>query len=100
MKGWEAEGYGQAGIVGFRQTDLFAEGTLQLRHEIRQLGKARFLVGGGAWAAAQTGASRIDAGPIIAVDVPDFRLSLEWRQRLAGRAEPHSGPSLTLTSSF
>jgi hypothetical protein len=100
VKGWEAEGYGQAGMVGLRQRYLFADGALQLRREIGQVGKARLLLGGGLWAATQKGASRLDAGPSVSLRLKNVGLSLEWRQRLAGKAEPQSGPSLTLSSSF
>ena len=64
----------------------------------------RIDLGLGAWGAAQRGASRVDAGPWLSTALPvagrSLRLSLEWRQRLAGRATPSSGPALTIGTDF
>ena len=58
----------------------------------------------GAWGGAQDGASRLDIGPSAAVS---FRLgegrgrvAADYRIRVAGEAEPASGPALTLSAGF
>jgi hypothetical protein len=100
VRGWQVEGYGQAGLVGIRHPSLFADGALRLTKAIARTGKIKLEAGGGVWAAAQQGVSRLDAGPAVSVLTPAFRASFEWRQRLAGNAKPSSGPSVTLSSSF
>jgi hypothetical protein len=53
------------------------------------------------WGGAQPGLYRIDAGPRVTMRVRDnLRVHLDWRQRLAGNAEPGSGPAITLAGDF
>lgn len=96
-----AEGYGQAGMVGFRRRDAFADGRLSLLHE---LGGDRFAVGATVSGGAQPHLSRLDIGPSAQARFPlarkPVRLTVEWRQRIAGRARPGSGPAVTLATSF
>lgn len=91
--------YAQAGVVGLRSRDLFVDGSARLS---RRLGAIE--VGGGAWVAAQPGASRLDAGPSLAWRLPvrdaNLRLQVDWRVRIAGDAAPRSGPALTLAADF
>ncbi|MBS0285465.1 MAG: hypothetical protein JSS15_13700, partial [Proteobacteria bacterium] len=57
----------------------------------------------GAWGGAQRGAARLDVGPAAGVAVPaamPLRISLEWRQRIAGDARPGSGPALSIGADF
>jgi hypothetical protein len=93
------DAYGQAGIVGVRRRDLFADGAARLTFPI-----GRLRVGAGAWAAAQPGVSRIDAGPHADLTLPVANgfatLSADWRFRLAGGARPGSGPAITLSTGF
>ncbi len=93
------DAYGQAGVVGLRSRDLFADGALRLS---RRLGPVE--LGAGAWGAAQPGAARLDAGPSLAWRLPvrdaSLRLQADWRFRLAGDAAPRSGPALTLATDF
>jgi hypothetical protein len=93
------DAYGQAGTVGARSRDLFADGSLKLS---LPLGRVR--VGMGAWAAAQPRASRADIGPTASLTLPlagrNVALAVDWRLRAAGRAEPGSGPALTLATDF
>jgi hypothetical protein len=96
--GLRLDAYAQAGIVGARSRDLFADGSLKVTRPIGPVS-----VGGGAWGAAQPGASRFDLGPTIdwtSGDRSRFRLSADWRFRVAGEAEPGSGPALTLAAGF
>lgn len=93
------DAYGQAGIVGLHSHDLFADGSLRAGVPVRG-GK----VGFGLWAAAQPGAWRADAGPQASVRLPVQRANIvliaDWRFRIAGDANPRSGPSLTLAADF
>lgn len=91
------DGYVQAGIVGFRSRDLFADGGVTLtRPAYRQ-----FSAGFGVWGGVQPGLYRIDAGPRVSMKVRrNVRVHLDWRQRVAGNAQPGSGPVLTLAGDF
>jgi hypothetical protein len=93
------DAYGQAGMVGRRARDLFADGALRLS---RRVGPVE--LGAGVWGAAQPGAQRLDAGPSLAWRLPvrgaNLRLQADWRFRIAGDALPRSGPALTLAADF
>lgn len=93
------DAYAQAGVVGLRSRDLFADGAARLWAPA-----GRFEVGGALWGAGQPGAARLDAGPQVSGRLPtgraDLRLTADWRFRLAGDAEPGSGPALTLGADF
>jgi hypothetical protein len=97
----EAEGYAQTGIVGFRRQDGFIDGKLSLSTPLPRtpmsLGVA--LSGG-----AQPGVSRLDVGPQLQIRLPlpqgGARLSVEWRERIAGDAQPGSGLAITLAADF
>jgi hypothetical protein len=93
------DAYGQAGVVGARSRDLFAESSARLS---LPLGRLRLGLGG--WAAAQPGASRADVGPTASLRLPvagrSVTATADWRLRIAGRAEPGSGPALTLATDF
>lgn len=90
------DAYGQAGAVGTRSPDFFADGSARI-----SLPAGRLEFGAGAWGGAQRGAARLDAGPLVAIRLPGrTRVSAEWRFRIAGDAAPGSGPALTLGSDF
>jgi hypothetical protein len=93
------EGYGQAGIVGAKRRDLFADGGVRAGVSV-----GRLRVGGGIWGAAQPGVSRLDVGPTAALRLGVGRaaasLSADWRFRIVGNARPGSGPALTLAAGF
>lgn len=97
-------GYGAAGVVGARRRDLFAEGSATAHRRIAEAGPVSVEAGGGIWAAAQPGATRVDAGPSLrlrlATGTVQPVLSIDWRQRLAGGATPASGVAITLASDF
>jgi hypothetical protein len=91
------DAYFQAGVVGLRSRDLFADGALAFTRPIW----GRFSAGFGVWGGAQPGVYRVDAGPRLSIRLRDnIYAHVDWRQRLAGRAEPHSGPALTIAADF
>ncbi|NVD45421.1 hypothetical protein [Qipengyuania atrilutea] len=106
--GLEARGYGQAGYVGGDYETAFADGQIVADREVVSVdagGSAVALrIGAGAWGGAQEGASRADIGPSASVTVSrgqlSARLSAEYRFKVAGDAEPSSGPALTITAGF
>lgn len=95
-------GYAQAGIVGAKSRDMFADGSAALALPLDQAGMIS--IGAGAWAAAQPGVSRFDVGPSLRIRMPvqgqSMTLSADWRLRVAGDAAPGSGPALTLATDF
>jgi len=97
--GWNLllDGYAQAGVVGARSRDLFADGGISVMRPLF----GRFAVGAGAWGGYQPGLYRVDAGPRLSMRLRrNIRVDLDWRQRLAGTAEPASGPAVTLAADF
>lgn len=100
-----AEVYAQAGYVGGKFSTPFADGQIRLERGVGKLLQADLRAGGGAWAGAQKGASRMDIGPTATLGLPvgqsaSARLALDWRFRVAGDAQPGSGPALTLSAGF
>lgn len=97
--GLRLDAFGQAGVVGTRSRDVFADGSARVTAAV-----GRFDLGAGLWGGAQPGASRLDAGPHASVRLPlagqTVRLSAEWRFRIAGEARPGSGPALGLGTDF
>jgi len=99
-----AEAYAQAGYVGGEFATPFIDGQLRMERQLKQLGPATVRAGGGVWGGAQKGASRLDVGPAATLGlrigkVPS-RISVDWRFRVAGNAEPTNGPALTLSTGF
>lgn len=91
------DGYAQAGLVGLKERDVFADGGFTLSRPVI----GRFSLGLGAWGGYQPGIYRMDAGPRLSLQVrPNVSLHLDWRQRLAGAALPSSGPALGLGANF
>jgi hypothetical protein len=93
------DAYGQAGLVGTRSPDLFADGAVRAAMPVGPVE-----VGAGAWGGAQPGAARLDVGPQLSARLPitrlNIRASAEWRFRIAGDAAPASGPALTIATDF
>jgi hypothetical protein len=102
--GLELDGYAQAGIVGIESRDAYVDANVAVARAIPVARRTTLSVGGAAWAAAQPGASRVDVGPEAVLRLPagggGMRLSLSWRQRVAGSAAPGSGPAVTLGADF
>lgn len=102
--GAEADGYAQAGVVGARSHDLFADGALRIGRPIALPAGKRLMLGAGAWGAAQPGAARLDIGPRAALSLPVGGMNVtgaaEWRIRVAGDARPGSGAAFSLAADF
>ena len=101
--GIRAEFYGQAGYVGGKFETAFGDGQLRLDVGAADLGAGDVRIGAGAWGGAQKGASRVDVGPSASIAMPIgtsgfARFGLDWRVRVAGDAQPGSGPALTLSA--
>ena len=98
------DAYGEAGVVGLRRRDVFADGAMSIDREIAAVGPTRVSVGGMAAGAIQPGVARVDVGPRLTLRLPDVgqgsSIALDWRQRVAGGARPESGLALTLASDF
>jgi hypothetical protein len=95
--GFTLDGYAQAGIVGMRSRDLFADAGAAVTRPIYR----QFSGGFGVWGGVQPGIYRVDAGPRLTMKVRrNMRVHLDYRQRLAGNAEPGSGPTVTLAGDF
>lgn len=100
LGGFRLDAYAQAGIVGTRSRDLFADGAARLSLAVGP----RLKLGAGLWAAAQPGAERLDLGPQASLRLPVGGTSVtflaDWRLRVAGSARPGSGPALTMAAEF
>ena len=95
--GFNLDGYAQGGIVGARSRDLFFDGGATLTRPVH----GRYSAGFGVWGGVQPGLYRVDAGPRVTMQMrSNVRVHLDWRQRLAGNAEPGSGPAVTLAADF
>jgi hypothetical protein len=96
---WEfmLDGYAQAGVVGLKSRDLFVDGGFTLSRPVFR----QFSAGLGIWGGAQPGLYRVDVGPRLTMKVRrNLKVHLDWRQRLAGNAQPGSGPAVTLAGDF
>lgn len=102
MGGLIAEGYAQAGMVGLSRKDMFADGRASLIAPLDRSGATG--IGVSLSGGAQPELSRLDAGPVfqtrLPLDAVALRLSVEWRQHIAGNARPGSGLAVTLGSDF
>lgn len=95
--GFTLDGYAQAGVVGMSSRDLFADGGATFTRPLFR----EFSGGFGVWGGVQPGLYRVDAGPRLTMKVRrNVRVHADWRQRLAGNAQPGSGPVLTLAGDF
>ena len=91
------DAYLQGGVVGLRRRDLFVDGAFTATRPVFR----NYSAGFGVWGGAQPGLYRVDVGPRLSMKVRhNIRVHADWRQRLAGRAEPGSGPALTLAADF
>lgn len=105
----QLRGYGQAGYVGGGFATAFADGQLVADREVAifdltRSKRAGLRLGAGVWGGSQKGSERLDVGPSANLTVPvadaPVRLSLDYRIRAAGDAEPGSGVALTLSTGF
>ncbi|MEL6530097.1 MAG: hypothetical protein AAGK01_02415 [Pseudomonadota bacterium] len=107
--GLKGEAYGQAGYVGGDDPTPFADGQLVVSRDVAQFdlssaSSAKFSVGAGAWGGAQKDATRLDLGPTVRLDLTigsvPARVSVDWREQVAGDAAPDSGVAATLSTRF
>ena len=102
--GLEGDAYLQAGYVSGAFATPFADGQARLTRPVTVDRGVRAYAGAGAWGGAQDDGHRLDIGPTIGLEVPlgqvRTRMSLDYRFRIAGNAQPESGPALTLTAGF
>lgn len=102
--GLQAEAYVQGGYVGGRFATAFVDGQARVERAVARIGEAEVTAGAGAWGGAQEGAARLDVGPSAAVSFrlgdTRGRVAADYRFRVAGDAEPRSGPALTLSAGF
>ncbi len=100
----EAEAYLQAGYVAGAFATPFVDGQARIEQRMVRIGDAEVRLGAASWGGAQEGAARLDLGPTARLrfdirDVP-VRLSVDYRFRVAGDAEPGSGAAVTIVSGF
>ena len=94
---FDLDAYLQAGVVGFKSRDAFIDGAMTFTRPVYR----QFSGGVGVWGGAQPGVYRVDAGPRVTMKVRNnVRVHFDWRQRLAGNAQPGSGPAITLAGDF
>ncbi|GAO77035.1 hypothetical protein [Sphingopyxis sp. C-1] len=102
--GFRLDAYAQAGVVGVRRRDAFADGAIVVDRHLGPDDTSLLRLGALVAGAVQPGAARADVGPRLTLLLPDLgegtRIALDWRQRLAGNARPESGLALTLASDF
>ena len=102
--GLRLDAYAQAGLVGARRRDGFADGAVVVDRRLGEDEHARLRLGALAAGAVQPGAARVDIGPRLTLRLPEVgkgsRVALDWRQRIAGDAQPDSGVALTLATDF
>lgn len=102
--GFRLDGYAQGGAVGVSDPALFVDGAARAERAVAGIGRARLGFGAAAWGAAQPGIARVDIGPQAVLHLPlgtaGARLSAEYRFRVAGKARPADGVSLTLGADF
>ncbi|QNE32881.1 hypothetical protein F1C10_13730 [Sphingomonas sp. NBWT7] len=98
------DAYAQGGAIARDGVEGYVDAAARVAHPIARVGQTRLDLGVGAWGGAQRGASRLDLGPSVTLAVPlserVIRLSLDWRQRVAGDARPASGPALSIGTDF
>lgn len=99
-----AEAYFQAGYVAGRGATGFADGQVHVLHDVPGIDLGELSLGAAAWGGAQEGAQRLDLGPSARLDLTigkaPARVSLDYRERVAGDAEPPSGVAVTLSTRF
>ena len=107
--GFSLEAYGAGGYVGGNANTYFLDGQAAVtrpvsRVSLPRLGSTSVSVGAGVWGGAQEGASRVDVGPTLRFDVDigkiPARVSVDYREQVAGDAEPDSGVAATVSTRF
>ncbi len=98
------ETYGQVGYVLNDRNSYFFGGAATLQKELIRNDRKKVSVGTGIWTGGQRDLARVDVGPRLDIRFPvadtALRVSVDWRRRVAGNAEPGSGLAITLSSDF
>lgn len=107
--GFSLEAYAAGGYVWGDADTYFLDAQSALTRQIANFrnpdaSSAALSLGGGIWGGAQRDASRVDVGPTLRLDmnlgqVP-ARISLDYREQVAGDAEPDSGIAATVSTQF
>lgn len=103
--GLVGEAYVQAGYVGGRFATAFVDGQAKVDTRVAHIADSTEVrAGAGVWGGAQKHAERLDVGPTANVsfrlgETPS-RLAVDYRLRIAGQAQPKSGPALTFSAGF
>lgn len=99
-----AEVYAQGGYVAGQGGTAFVDGQVRVDRPVASLHGVDLRAGAGVWGGAQAGASRLDIGPAATASFrlgpAQGRLAADYRLRVAGTAEPASGPAITLSAGF
>ena len=91
------DAYLQTGVVGLKSRDWFVDGAAAVTRPVYK----NFSAGLGVWGGAQPGLYRVDVGPRVTMKVRNnIRIHFDYRQKLAGNAQPGSGPAVTLGADF
>ncbi len=102
--GLEARAYAQAGYVGGSYSTAFVDGQVQVDRSLASVGDFDLRAGAAIWGGAQDDGERLDIGPSASVTFrmgdARGRVAADYRFRVAGDAEPSSGPALTLSAGF
>ena len=98
------DGYAQIGIVGLRSRDGFADSAVRILRPVLHAGSTKLSVGGAISGGAQPHLARLDTGPELVAELPvaakSVRVTVGWRERVAGNAAPGSGPSISIGFGF
>ena len=96
--------FGQAGAVSGEGGGPFFDGIARADRKIVTASNVAVHAGAGFWAGGQRDVVRVDVGPSLRTDIAvhkvNFRLTADWRFRVAGDANPGNGPAITLSTSF
>ncbi|MGB3796299.1 MAG: hypothetical protein WA957_08340 [Alteraurantiacibacter sp.] len=102
--GLTGEAYLQGGYVTGEFATPFADGQARVTRELAGAQNFRLTAGGAAWGGAQNDAQRLDIGPTAGLSFrigqARGRIAADYRFRIAGDAQPSSGPALTLVTGF
>ena len=98
------DSFAQAGVVSGKDGGPFFDVSARAERKLSITGKTPVTFGAGIWGGGQTDVIRVDVGPSIGTEArlgnTRVRINADWRFRIAGDAQPASGPALTLSTSF
>jgi hypothetical protein len=102
--GFSLDAYGQAGWASGPTGGKFYDAQVSATRKLVHLGEATVNVGAGAWAGGQRGTGRLDLGPTVSakfkIEGLPIDTRIDWRQRIAGNAQPGNGLAFTVATGF